>query len=296
MKKILFALVLAAFGLTSCEEITDAINSVKVPAEAKPSKTFTLALFAPETNADAVHRFTTSQSSAPFTSIEFFGDGYFLMSNDKTARANVDELYGKYAMDGNLHYTLDNGDAIDASGLNGAHGTISYTPKGGESISVSVTSDQPLTSEASKTLCRTWRLNTSKYWLSVKGLMAIYRGYSMENGVFKHEDNKVADFIGEFYDGDLMTADRWPEQVTLSPFGTYYVRFASGKTLIQEWAWSNESKGTIRTKSDAQFSITDFLKSKDVTVRFVDNSLRLYTEYDIQATRVQNVNAFSTAQ
>lgn len=294
MKKI-FVSAFLAMGLTSCEEITDAINSIKVPAEAKPSKSFTLDKFTAEPNAADARRFATSQSDAPFASIEFFGDGHYLINDGKTSRATATELYGKYEVDANLHYTLANGDVIDASSLDGSHGTVTYTPMNGESVAVSIAADAPLTSDASKTICRTWRLDTSKYWLSLKGITALYRGYHLENGALTHEDNKVADFIGDIYDDELITLDRWPELITISPFGTYYVQFASGKPLTQEWEWGNEATGILKTQSDAQFSITDFLKNKNVTIRFVDGTLRLFTEYDIQTTRVLNVNAFLPA-
>lgn len=292
MKKILFAFALVAMTFTSCDEISDVVSSVKVPAEASPSKTFTLTQLSAEANAVDAHRFTTAHSGAPFGTLEFFGDGHYILTGGTASRATAADLYGTYVVDGNLHYVLDNGAVVDATGLNGPHGTVSYTPKGGEAVSVTVTSDEPLVSEASKCFCRTWHLETSKYWLSVKGIMAIYRGYYMDGGVLKHEDNKVADFIGDFYQGDLMTPDRWPETICISPFGTYFIKFASGKTLIQEWEWNNESKGTIKTASDAEFSVVDFLKNHDVTIRFSDNKLMLYTEYDIQSTRVQNANTF----
>lgn len=292
MKKILFAFAMLAFCLTSCDEITDVVNSIKVPDEAKPSKTFTLVEFSEEPHAADAHLFTTAQSNAPFSSIEFFGDGTYIMNTKGAARATVADEVGTYKVDGSLHYVLDNGASIDATGLDGAHGTISYTTRDGESASIVVTSDEPLTSLASKSFCRTWTLDTSKYWLSVKGITALYRGYTLENGVLKHEDNKVADFVGDIFEGDLMTLERWPETITISPFGTYFIRFASGKTLLQSWEWNNESKGTIKTASEAEFNIVDFLKNHDVTIRFENNSLKLYTEYDIQATRVLNANTF----
>lgn len=292
MKKILFAFAMLAFGLTSCDEITDVVNSIKVPAEATPSKTFPIQEFADEPHAADAHLFTTAQSDAPFSSIEFFGDGTFIMHTKGAARATVADVVGTYVVDGNLHYQLDNGASIDASGLNGPHGTVSYTTRDGESVSISIASEEPLNSLASKAFCRTWTLDTSKYWLSFKGITALYRGYSLVGGTLKHDDNKVADFIGDIYEGDLMTLDRWPETITISPFGTYFVRFASGKTLLQTWEWNNEAKGLIKTASDAEFNIVDFLKNHDVTIRFENNSLKLYTEYDIQSTRVLNANTF----
>lgn len=295
MKKVLFALCALSLSFTSCDEITDVVNSVRVPAEATPSKSFTLAQLPAEPYAASAHRFVTSQSNAPFSTIEFFADGHYILSNSNPARATIADVYSTYTVDGNLHYTLDNGDVIDASSLNGPHGILSYTPKDGETVSISITSDEPLVSEASKCFSRTWTLEHSKYWLSVKGLMALHRDYYMENGILAHKDNRVADFIGEFYQGDLITPDRWPETITISPFGTYFVRFATGKTLLQEWAWSNEAKGTITTASDDKFNITDFLKSHDVTIRFVDNKLTLYTEYDLSDTRVNNANTFAPA-
>lgn len=293
MKKNLFPLCALAFSLTSCDEITDVVNSVRVPAEATPSKSFTLAQFSEEPHATAAHRFVTAQSGAPFSTVEFFADGHYILTNGNSVRATTADVYSTYSVDGNLHYTLDNGDIIDASDLNGPHGTVTYTPKDGETVSVSVASDSPLLSDASKCFCRTWTLEHSKYWLSVKGLMALHRDYYMENGRLDHKDNKVADFIGEFYQGDLITPDRWPETIIISPYGTYFVRFASGKTLLQEWSWDNEGKGTIKTTSDDKFNITDFLKSHDLTIRFNDNKLTLYTEYEISGTRVNNANTFA---
>lgn len=291
MKKFLL-LSLLAVGLTSCEEITDVVSSVRVPAEATPSKDFTYPELPAEEHAAEAHRFVTGSSSAPFTSIEFFGDGHYIM-NGVASRANTADIYGTYLVDGNLHYTLENGDVVDASGLSGGSGTVTYTPKDGDAVSVNITSDTPLTSLASKAFCRTWSLENSKYWLSVKGLMALHRDYYMENGKLEHNDNRVADFIGNFYSGDLITPDRWPETITISPFGTYFVRFASGKTLLQEWSWKDEGKGYIKTASGDDFNLMDFLKNHDVTIRFVDNKLVLYTEYEIQSTRINNANIFA---
>lgn len=293
MKKIFFALCALTLTLTSCDELTDVISSVRVPQEANPSGAFVLASLPDEPCAMQARHYETNQLDAPFGSIEFFADGHYLMANVKTARATADDIYGAYSVDGNFHYTLDNGDEIDATGLDGSHGTISYTQRGGEPVSISIVSDSPLISAASKCISRTWTLEHSKYWLSVKGLMALHRDYFMSNGVLQHSDNKVAGFIGEFYQGDLITPDRWPETITISPFGTYFVRFASGKTLLQKWSWDDEAKGKIKTASNDDFNITDFLKKHDVTIRFVDNKLVLYTDYELSGTRVDNANTFA---
>lgn len=293
MKKILLAFAFLVMGLTSCEEITDAINSVRVPEEAKPSKSFSLGQYSDELNTDKACRFETSQSDSPFSSIEFFADGHYIITNGKATRATEADVYGTYSVGCDPHYTLENGDEIDATSLNGTHGTITYTPKGGDPISIKVVSASPLVSEASKCISRTWTLEHSKYWLSVKGLMALHRDYYMENGTLAHKDNKVAGFIGEFYQGDLITLDRWPETITISPFGTYFVRFASGKTLLQEWSWADEAKGKIKTASNAEFNITDFLKNHNVTLRFdIYNKLILYTDYELSGTRIDNANTF----
>lgn len=293
MKKTLLTLPLLALCLTSCDEITDVVSSVRVPAEATPSKDFTYPELPAEEYAAEAHRFVTGSSSAPFTSIEFFGDGHYIMSGGTASRANVADAFGTYLVDGSLHYTLDNGDVVDASNLTGASGTVTYTTKDGDAVSVSITSDTPLASLASKAFCRTWSIETSKYWLSVKGLMALHRDYYMENGELKHKDNPVANFIGNFYDGDLITKDRWPETITISPFGTYFVKFASGKTLLQEWSWADEGKGKIKTASGDDFNLMDFLKKHEFDIRFVDNKLVLYTEYDIQSTSINNANTFA---
>lgn len=293
MKKIIFAFVLLIAGFTSCDNIEEMVNSILIPSEATPSRNFNLGVITTEEHAADARLFTTSQSNAPFTSIEFFGDGHYLMTGSKATRANTAEVYGIYDVKGTLHYTLDNGDVIDATSLDGPHGTITYTPHGGEPVSVTIASAAPLTSEASKCFCRSWGLENSKYWLGVNGFLALHRNYYMEGGKLKHDDNKVGNFIGEFYQGDLITPDRWPETITISPFGTYFVKFASGKTLMQEWSWKDEFKGTIKTASNDDFNLIDFLKNHDVTIRFVDDKLVLYTDYSIQSTSVYNANTFA---
>lgn len=296
MKKF-FLIPLLALGLTSCglDDIKDAISSITVPKEATPTKSFTLTELPAEPYADKALHFTTSAVGAPFTTIEFLGDGQYIIERTPLNRANslIETLSGTFTMSTSFQYVLDNGDVIDVSSLDGTHGTISYTPADGEAVSVNVTSDPAITSPATAVLCRTWSLATSKYWFSVKGICALYRGYEYKNGQLTHEDNRISDALDGLFEGDPVTLDKWPEYVSISPFGTYFVRFADGKTVVQQWKWENEGSGIIKTISDAtNFNLIEFLKDHSVSVRFTENKMQLYTEYNISTTRVLNANTF----
>lgn len=290
MKKFFFFVILA-LGLTSCDEISDAVNSVRLPSEAKPSGDFFLGQFPEESNAAHAHKFSTNDPKAPFATIEFFADGHYVTTNAAATRATEADVYGTYTVDDNFHYTLSNGDVIDATNLDD-HCTVTYTPKNGDPISVDVISHKPLDSNADKCFCRTWSVEDSKFWLSVNGFLALYRDYYMEGRVLQHKDNFTSGFIGDFYKGELLTEKTWPEQITISPYGTYFVKFANGNTLLQKWSWAAKDQGKIKTESGEEFNIADLFKNHDVTIRFNDNKLTLYTEYKVQATSINNASTF----
>lgn len=298
MKKILFSFALLTLGLSSCslDNLRDVISSITVPQEATPTKSFTLTTLPAEPYADKTLHVTTSTVGAPFAIIEFLGDGHYLIERTPLNRATslTEPLYGTFTMPTSFQYQLDNGDLIDVSALDGSRGTISYTPAGGETVSVSVASDPVIsTSHATSCLCRTWSLSTSKYWFSVKGICALYRGYEYKNGKLTHEDNRISDAIDGLFEGDPITLDKWPEHITISPFGTYFVRFASGKTICQKWKWDNEDSGIIKTISNTtEFNLIEFLKDHSASVRFTADKMQLYTEYNISTTRVLNANTF----
>ena len=298
MKKIFFALCALTLSLTSCdfiEDVKDDLEAIRIPSEATPAKPFTLNEFPEEPYAAYAARYT-NPSGTPFATIEFFGNGTYAMTKSTTARAAKDEVIsGTFTMPDASHYLLDDGTVFDISGFatNGS-GAITVTPAGSDEVTVTVTPDAPMVSAATSALCRTWHLETSKYWFTVKGFNALYRGYSMQNGQITHEDNGFADKVSFLANGDPMTKDVWPEYVSISPFGTYFVQFASGKTALQSWKWSNETSGTIRL-DNLDINIMEYLRIATFTVRFNNGHLHLFGDVNITDVRVLAANDFTVA-
>lgn len=292
--KTYIAIPLLALGLASCtvDDIKDAISTITVPKDAKPSQLFTLNDLPAEPCAEYAQRIETGDAGAPFAAIELFADGHYILQTPAASRAEAAPLYGTYTPQSDKAFLLDNGATIEWQEQSGAHGTVVYTPQNGNAVSVSVVGAEPFATLASKALCRTWHLNTSKYWFSLKGVTALYRGYEYKNGQIVHEDNRVANFIGTIYEGDPVTVDRWPETITLSAYGTYFIRFASGKTTLRKWKWENEATGIIRDFED-KTNIADFLDDGCVTIRFAGDEMRIYNEYQVASTDILNVNSFT---
>lgn len=305
---------------TACSDNDDALSD-SLPDGALPSEELTLGNFTDEAYAEHAIclQAQESESSAPFYTLELMGDGYYMLNKSRSGGLNQapsvvkasifgiavhakskmsrsvlslsadgtvffsdGSVYGKYTLLGNNRYHLSNGATLDLTDLGSTTESITYTYADGTSKTCTVYVAETVSGNATKSLCRTWNLNTVEDWIYFNNIYAVHAKETIQNG----RANVVA---SNPYDLDLVAfgidSDGDPEacyKVVFTPSRTYICFYLDGTTDIMRWSWQNQEKGILHFEDFEGNEDYDEDYEGDVTVRFAGKQMRIYEDYSFE--------------
>lgn len=272
-------MIVSLFTWFSCSDD----DNTEVPNLALPTENMTYGKLEAEPMAKYAAKFTTTDPSATFESIEFLGDNTYVITPKginpysvrtvkvsrkhgeigaklakRKSRATVPAYYddpyirGTYNIDRENRYVLDNKDIYEVSLGDDGKYVLTYTNMNtGRTSIVHCDKAAPIIDKASQSLCRTWRHKASHSWVYVNGVQAYY----------------------ERVDGSEYEELR---EVIFTPFGTYICYYNDGEVDQSTWQWEDAEKGILfydwqdETEPDAEGF---------VTVRFAGQQARFYEDY-----------------
>lgn len=311
--KNIYLLISLSVIMSACSKSDDDTSNNNPPAGALPSAEFALSNLPEEQYAaDAVRIVAESDDmDIPFQSIELLPDGTYLLirynmynyysapvqvatkadgnfvihKNHKTeirlTRSETDENtayfnggeYGHFEKIGEKKYMLSSGIELDLSELNSLH-RISYASNGRISH-VYVKESESNTTDATKSLCRTWDYNSLELW-------AYWNNYYVAHCKQTVESNGKVNNYFKILGGDLFEEDEFLDdesemcyKIIFSKKGTYICFYLDGNIGIAQWNWREESQGTLYYVWNQNYYAADGY----VSVRFAGNQMRIYEDY-----------------
>lgn len=297
--KYLYNIAIAASLLTmsACSTSDDDNGNANIPTGALPSAEFTLNDLPDEPYAEDAIRIETQDSEAPFYALELMSDGHYLLSttrskytsrrakctraDDGTLSLSDGEYYGEYSKVGEKKYKLSNGDEIDLMNVTGSEKTMTYTRGDGGTSVVYVDVSEPISDDATRSLCRTWDYNIYELWGYWNSIYIYHVKQVIIDGQVKTSFNTIVDDLYDFDDEDVpfYEDETLPYKVVFTSSGTYLCFYIDGDVYESIWKWADESKGILYYNH----SINDddeYLGDGDVSIRFAGNQMRIYEDYN----------------
>lgn len=266
------AVALVAFLSVSCvgKLLDDIISDEDLPKGVLPSEEMTYGSAADEKYAAHAARFTfESNADFPYESIELFGDGRYLISRTSYTRSD-DALYVEdgYTVTEDNIYILENFGTLkieeNADGYN-----LIFDNTAGNRISIVYAEKTPaITGDATKSLCRTWRIDTIEDWMYLGSKLIIKTKY--HGG----ENPRIEGSVGVTEEDMKDKLDNICKEMRFSPYGTYYCTYNNGTTHVSTWKWGDEDQGILFFDWEQGEQDEGY-----VTIRFSGNQLRTYEDY-----------------
>lgn len=312
-------------------------NGGSIPEGALPSKEFSPNSLNDEPYAESAVKYVTQgEDNAPFQSIEFLPDGHYLMMADKglfaksgkvsvtvsgnrlniakrgnrlaikpaTTRSGDETVsfgkgneYGTYTKSGDNKYVLSSGAVLEIIEKTGSNSTISYLDRNGIISTVYVNTAEKTVDDATRSLCRTWNINSIEFWGYVNSAYMAYVKQTISNGKAKTEIKFSPNFDEELEMDDFIDVDSEAAyQVVFTSYGTYIVSYLDGETELALWNWTDKSQGILHYEDNKGYDY-DYDWLGECTVRFAGKQMRIYEDYtDIEGgltCRIIGVNTLT---
>lgn len=336
-KYLLLFLTAFTLLTASCDDDENESTGSSIPNGALPSAEFSLNNLGDEPYAESAKKFIVQYGdNEPFQSIEFLPDGHYLMLADETLMAksgNVsvalagnkinitkrgnrltlkptmtrsgDETvsfgkgneYGTYTKSGDNKYVLSSGAVLEIIEETGSNSTISYLDRNGIISTVYVNTAEKTVDDATRSLCRTWNINSIEVWGYVNSAYMVYGKQTISNGKAKTEIKFSPNFDEELEMDDFIDVDSEAAyQVVFTSYGTYIVSYLDGETELALWNWTDKSQGILHYEDNKGYDY-DYDWLGECTVRFAGKQMRIYEDYtDIEGgltCRIIGVNTLT---
>ena len=250
MKKNLLLLALLAFAavsFTACGGDDDAdVTPVNVPTQPFNDDAIRLS-FVKETIDYKRH---DSKDGYVIRELELTESGHYFVKLEKKAEDDVTRattaeyayVFGFYTKDAQGNYVLNGFGTITITMTGNSSATVSITLQdaSGASVSVSVTVSTPpadATSEATKALCRNWKIQSTR--VQIQG----------ESGFYQEEGcnvNSLFEYIKSHAKlTDVLPENHKIESIEFSKNGTFALMYANGNIDKATWRWVNASEGAL---------------------------------------------------
>lgn len=325
--------------MSSCSSDDENSGNNSLPEGALPSAEFTTNNLPDEPYAEDAVKITTNENDAPFYSLELMADGHYLLCTTRPSDNNVNKISVKKESDGsfNIHksskamrtrsvtddngttdlgygmiygtfthlggkiYRLSDGCEVDLSKLTGADKKITYKNSDGTVSNVYVSVSEPISDNATYSLCRAWNLNSLELWGFVNDIYIVHAKQTLlDNGnverYFKAAQSKLLDIEeDDFLDPD----DEICYKIIFTRNGTYICFYRDGTSDVSFWEWSYRSQGIIHTWDEVHYS---WEERDDLfhTVRFAGKQMRIYSDVtdseDGNTSRLVEVVTLTAAQ
>ena len=277
------------------------------PSGALPSAEFTLNDLPAESYANEAVRIEAKESESgdlPFSTFELFPNGTYLMTysynydysetNSLKTRADSSAVfhqrtgtlltrsaaddngttyfyggeYGTFEVVRHKVYRLSNGDEIDLTELGESQ---IYYSRGGRTSTVYVEETSSRSSDATKSLCRTWDFNSLEMWVYLNGKYVDHVKIVPDSGNYGDDElaEELADALG----------DAVADKVIFSKNGTYLLITPDGSAHLRNWRWQDEQNGILYWSDNSMGGQTD----GSLTVRFAGKQMRFYEDYTTNA-------------
>lgn len=336
MKYLFCMLAFLGIMVSACTESDDEINGNDTPpAGALPSAEFTPNKLSNEPFYSDAIRIVSTDEYAPFYSLELMSDGHYLLTYSRPyyyapsvrvlengkgnftirksrkasgtrTRASVDEdgtlilyngdEYGTFTKIGDKQYRLGNQMMIDLKEVTGSDKSVAYVNYNGMVSHVYVNVSEPMVNNATKSLCRTWDLNSLELWVYWNGKYVVHGKQTIRDG---HVESYFKSSFGiekeEYLDEDYELCYK----VIFTSAGTYICFYLDGDVEVSQWRWIDKAQGTLHYEDSMQNEDYDPLWDGYVTVRFAGNQMRIYEDYteteDDMTARLVAVNTLTAA-
>lgn len=285
MKNILRSLTAAAVVISSVSCIqsilkTDELISDKdLPSGVLPSENMTYGSASAETYATHAARYSIKATDEfPYVSIELFGDGSYLITKSgyqsvygrKATKGYEDSYYiaGGYTVEQEGHYSLEDFGTLKIEEEGDGFNLIFDNTNGNRLSTVFATKDAIYTDDASKSLCRTWDLNTTEEWMYLGSNLVINTKYT--GGDNPRIEGKIGVDSEELQESIAGMCKR----MVFSPAGTYFCTYNDGTVRVSTWEWGNAEQGILFFDWKAGEQDEGY-----VTIRFAGKQMRTYEDY-----------------
>ncbi len=306
-KALLF--VLLSLLMTSCTEGFENMFNFEdgkvtgndtPPAGALPSEEFTLGNAKDEQYAEDVIKVVAKETTSNFYSLELMADGYYLFYESRPSdsyravrtRTRADEngtltnqdgsQYGKFEKVGDKEYLLSNGMTVNLKDATGTNQRIQFVDDIGRTSNVYVNTESPVNiGDGTKSLCRTWNLNSYEMWAYFNGFYIFRLKQSIVDGELSTYFKVLGEDMieHEFEENDYIEDEtKMPEKVVFSSSNTYICFYMDGTSLFSKWEWVDEEQGIFRYVHE-EYEDMDAIGDGRVTVRFAGNQMRIYEDY-----------------
>lgn len=284
------------------------------PQDALPSADFKLNDLSSEKYAEDAILIESSESGAPFKSLELFADGHYLLVTDNTYFANTPEIgvrrkadggfsfsmknlkkvqttrsgeagdetltmpggeYGSFEKIGDKEYLLSNGDKINLTETTGSDAKVTYTGHGGRVSNVYVNVTTPKEGAADTSICRSWDMDSFEIFMYWCGHYVVHAKQQLVDGQVYTTFKMMQDFYDDVDSEDVVGEDdEYCYRVVFSKNGTYLCFYMNGEVGMSHWDWIDKSNGTLYYNWDEGGADDGY-----VTVRFAGNQMRIYEDY-----------------
>ena len=302
--------------VSACTSTDDEIYGEDTPpAGALPSAEFTPNSLPNEPFINDAIRIVSTDEYAPFYAIELMSDGHYLITYSRPyyyapavrvsakgngnftirksrkasgsrTRARYDEdstltlyngdEYGTFTKIGDKQYRLGNQMLIDLKEVTGSDKSVAYINYNGMVSHVYVNVSEPMVNDATRSLCRTWDLNSFELWVYWNGKYVVHGKQTIRDGqvesYFKASFGIEED---EFLDDDSEMCYK----VIFTSAGTYICFYLDGDVEVAQWKWIDKAQGTLHYEDSMQNEDYDPEWDGYVTVRFAGNQMRIYEDY-----------------
>ncbi len=188
--------------MSACNNLDNIlIGNDAPPADALPSIEFTPNNLPSEPYAEDVIKVVATEATDEFYSLELMADGHYLLCKSQPSssyksvrtRAAADEngtveypdgsQYGKFEKLDDKEYRLSNGITVDLKEATGTNQRIQLVDNIGRTSNVYVNTEAPAyTGDGTKSLCRTWDLNSIEMWMYYNGFYLFHLKQSIVDG------------------------------------------------------------------------------------------------------------------
>ncbi len=270
------------------------------PADALPSNKFTLGNLSEEPYLEDVIKVVAKETTSGFYSLELMADGHYLFYKSRPynsyrsvrTRSVADgngtveypdgSQYGRFEKLDDKEYRLSNGITVDLKEATGTNQRIQLVDDIGRTSNVYVNTESPVDiGNGTKSLCRTWNLNSIEMWAYFNGFYIFHLKQSIVDG----ELNTYAKILGEdmldyeFEQDDYVEEETTMcEKVVFTSSKTYICFYMDGTSMLSNWEWVDEEQGIFRYVHD-EYEDMNVIGDGRVTVRFAGNQMRIYEDY-----------------
>ncbi|MGN1216369.1 MAG: hypothetical protein ACI4TD_00165 [Phocaeicola sp.] len=287
--------------MPACDNTEDISGNDVPPVGALPSDEFTLNNLPDEPYKKDAMKLVT-EDGYPFYSIELMPDGHYLLCRDEPRilmGVNMDgngDFSVKAKLTRSRTTTYEDG-TIDIFGI----GTYGKFNKSGDLITINdrdyrtieidlndpakikVDSEpisvikvaQEQTTDATKSLCRTWNFNSQEIWAYFNGKYVAHGKQTIDNN--RNVDTYFKGILGlEKYD----FFDDYPCYKTVfTTYGTYISFYTDDTTEYALWEWIDEAKGIMKYEDSILNDDYDNEWNGQVSIRFKGNQMRVYEDF-----------------